>query len=89
MTPIVTLWLTARMREERAAEEPADLRDEVGDHHPHRGDRRERHAERETDREDVDAREHRDDERPGEVLADHAVEDARDLVGPIARSCRK
>ncbi len=73
--------MSAEEHEDRSAEEPADLRDEVGDHHPHRGERSERHLQDQPQSEDVDAREDGDEERSGEVLREHLVEGAADPVG--------
>jgi hypothetical protein len=61
--------------EERAPEEPADLRDEVGHGRPDGRQRGERDAERQSHDQDVANGEEGDQDRAGEIPAHGAVED--------------
>ena len=67
--------------QERSAEEPADLRDEVGQHRPQRGQGRERDAQDQAEGEHAEAHQHGHGDRAAEVAPQRAVHDAADRVG--------
>ena len=78
---IATPGLTDSARIARnPAQEPAHLRDQVGDHRPDRGQRRQRDTEHEGDDQRVRAREYGYDQRPSEVAAECAVHDPCETV---------
>ena len=81
MIAVGTLSVRARTTKNDAPEGAADLRDEIRQHCPHRGERCQGHTENESDGEHEQPHHPSDGQRAADVAAQRVVDHPSDLVG--------
>ena len=81
MIAVSSPWVDASSVKNEPPRKPADLRDEAREHRPHGGQRGQRHAEHQPERQHVHALQEGDEDRAAEVAADRAVHHLADPVG--------